>query len=242
MNVPGDIATGDFDLFKNNSGFTLIELVIAMVISTLVIGILSVCLSFSLRAWESTQNRKTDHTAAFVDLLKQQLSEFSPTPVKFEDGLHPVFKGTSKSVVFATLHSVKAISHGVPVVARYIYDPGSRILYYSEMPLDPYHSKSILDFMQAKDSRGDRDKEKYRSYPIELAGFTLSFSGKEGKQFEDAWDHPDEAPVEILLSWAGEESAISGQVLMLNSPFTIDVDKAAAVPGTVQPGAGLQND
>jgi hypothetical protein len=79
-------------------------------------------------------------------------------------------------------------------------------------------------------------------YPIELAEFSLSFAGKDAKQFVDVWDHPDEIPIEILLSWAGDEPTVTGQVLMVNAPFTIEVDKAAPVPGATQPGAGLQND
>jgi hypothetical protein len=231
-----------FNSFKNKSGFTLIELILATTISTLVIGILSVCLSFSLRAWESTQNRKPDHTSAFVYLLKQQLAEFIPTPVKFEDGLRPVFTGTAQSLVFATGHSVKAITRGIPVVARYTYDSRSKVLHYSEMPLDPYHAKSIRNFMQAKDAKGDGDKEKYRLYPIELAEFGLLFAGKDGKELSEAWNHPDEIPVEIVLNWAAQDSPQSSQVFMVNCPFTIDVDRTAPVPGALQPGAGLQNE
>ena len=225
--------------FKNNAGFTLIELVLATVISTLVIGILSVCLSFSLRAWESTQNRKPVQTSAFIDLLKQQLAEINPTPVKFEDGLHPVFNASSQFLAFATSHSIKAVTRGVPVVARYLYDPRSKVIYYSEMPLDPYHAKSIRDFTQAKDSKGDTDKQKYRSYPIELAEFHLMFAGKDGNALTDTWDRPDEIPIEIVLNWA-DDSMQSSQIFMVNCPFTIDVDKTAPVPGATQSGTGLQ--
>jgi hypothetical protein len=231
-----------FNPFKNNSGFTLIELILATVISTLVIGILSVCLSFSLRAWESTQNRKPDHTSAFIYLLKQQLAEFNPAPIKFEDGVHPVFSGSGQSLAFATSHSVKAITRGIPVVARYMFDPRSKAVVYSEMPLDPYHPKSIRDFIQAKDARGDRDKEKYRLFQIELAQFSLLFAGKDSKELSEAWDHPDEVPVEIVLNWAGQDSSQSSQIFMVNCPFTVDVDRTAPVPGAMQPGAGLQND
>jgi len=232
-----------FKPFRDNSGFTLVELVIAMVISTLVIGILSVCLSFSLRAWESTQNRKIDQTSAFIYLLKQQLAEFKPNPVKFDDGMHPVFSATAQSLVFATSHSVKAISRGVPIVARYMYDQKSGVLYYSEMVLDPYHAKAIRQFIQGKDSGGDRDNEKYHPYAIELAQFNLLFAGKDSKELSEVWDHPDEIPIEIVLNWTGPDSTQSSELFMVNCPFTIEVNKAAAAAaGAAQQGLGLQND
>ena len=46
--------------------------------------------------------------------------------------------------------SLKAISQGVPVVVRYNYDPDSKMLYYSELLLDPYHTKSIEQFLADK--------------------------------------------------------------------------------------------
>jgi len=110
------------------------------------------------------------------------------------------------------------------------------------MPLDPYHAKSIRAFMQAKDAKGDTDNEKYRLYPIELAEFGLLFAGKDGKELSEAWNHPDEVPIEVVLNWAALDSQRSSQVFMVNCPFTIDVDKTAPVPGAVQPGAGLQNE
>ena len=79
----------------NRKGFTLIELILATAISALVIGILSVCFSFTLRVWQGTQNQKPDQTFQLADLLNRQLAECDPKPIKFTGGVqHSVCRAT----------------------------------------------------------------------------------------------------------------------------------------------------
>ncbi|MFZ2445029.1 MAG: prepilin-type N-terminal cleavage/methylation domain-containing protein [Syntrophobacteraceae bacterium] len=219
MKKPNSTAAPSAPL-RESSGFTLIELILATAISALVIGILSVCLSFTLRAWESTQNRSPDHAPALVDLLKRQLAEFDPTPIKFEEGAHPFFTGDGKSLAFATSHSVKAISQGVPVAVRYIHDPKSKTLFYAEIPLDPYHPKVIKEFMQATPSRGG--KGKFRFFTVDLADFSLGYAGHERTVFMESWDRTDDAPVSVLLQWTTRDAGQFAQLLTVNSPFTVE--------------------
>ncbi|MEN6437549.1 MAG: prepilin-type N-terminal cleavage/methylation domain-containing protein [Syntrophobacter sp.] len=222
--------TSGYILPLNSSGFTLIELVIATVISTLVIGILSACLTFALRAWESTQNRVPEQSALLVDLLKRQLAEYDPTPIKFEEGNRPFFSGEVKGLAFATSHSVKAISQGVSVIARYIYDQQSKTLLYSELPLDPYHPKAIKEFAQAKPA-GD-GKAKVRFFAVGIADFSVGYAAKDKNQFEESWRKEDGAPVSVLLKWATLDGRAFSQLLLVNSPFEIKVDKKQqALPG-----------
>ncbi|MEM5788805.1 MAG: type II secretion system protein [Syntrophobacteraceae bacterium] len=212
---------------KNHSGFTLIELVLATVISTLVIGIISVSLSFALRAWESTQNRRPDQSAAVVDLIKRQLSQFDPTPIKFSDGERPLFTGTSNSIAFATSHSVRAISQGATVVVRYSYDPKTKALYYSELPFDPYHPKTIADFTRAK-----LTGEKFRFYRIDMANFSLAYGQKDKDQLLENWKMEgggrEPFPRSVLLGWTATDGEKFSQLLLINSPFEIRTDPPSA--------------
>src|SRR5208337_3756725 len=166
-------------------------------ISALVVGILSVCFAFTLRVWRSTQNPQPDQTFQLAVLLNRQLAECDPTPIKFTGGVRPLFAGQENSIVFVTAHSVKAISQGVPVVARYAYDPNSRVLYYSELLLDPYHPDSIERFLAGRFS-GKKETE-FRSYGVEFPEFVLAYAGKESKEFVQAWNAVDQLPVEVLL-------------------------------------------
>ncbi len=223
---------------SGRKGFTLIELILATAISALVIGILSACFSFALRVWESTQNQKPDLTFLVAELLKRQLAECDPTPIRFTGSTHPVFNGQSNSIAFVTAHSVKAISHGVPVVARYTYDPGSKVLHYSELPMDPYHSKSITQFLA--DNSSQKNETKIGSYVVDFPQFVLSYAGKESSEFSQAWEVGDDVPVEVLLRWQGQDSRIHAQILMVNAPFSIQIQKVQ-IPGAVG-GGGLAND
>ena len=129
-------------------GFTLLELILATAISAFVIGILAVCFSFALRAWLSVQDQRPDETFQLADLLKRQLSECLPTPMRFTDStVHSLFAGQPNSIAFVTTHSVKALSQGVPVVAHYTYDPNSRVLSSRNscwIPITRHSSRSFL--------------------------------------------------------------------------------------------------
>jgi len=216
-------------------GFTLIELILATAISALVLGILSVCFAFTLRVWQSTQNQKPDQTFQLADLLNRQLAECDPKPIKFTGGVRSLFAGQENSIVFITAHSVKAISQGVPVVARYTYDPNSRVLYYSELLLDPYHPDSIERFLNGGSS-GKQGTE-VRTYGVDFPEFVLAYAGKESKGFSQSWQTVDELPVEVLVRWRAKDSVVHAMACMLNAPFPIEVPKAT-VPGA---GAGGLN-
>jgi prepilin-type N-terminal cleavage/methylation domain-containing protein len=220
---------------SSESGFTLIELIIATAISALILGILSVCFSFTMRVWQVTQNQKPDQTFLLADLLKRQLAECDPTPIRFSDNsTHTLFSAQPNSIVFVTSHSVKAISQGVPVVARYSYDQGSKMLSYSELLLDPYHPESIEKFVAGRSS-GKKETE-IRSYGIYFPEFVLAYAGSQSKEFSQSWGTADELPVEILLRWTGNDSVVHALMCMVNAPFPVEVPK---VPAPAAGGGGL---
>ena len=215
------------------AGFTLLELILASAISALVLGILAVCMSFALRAWESQQNRKQVGTPPFVDLMKTQLSELDTTPVSTAEGPKRIFAGASFAISFVTAHSVKAISKGAPVVARYIYAAPEKTLYYCEMPFDPYHIKPIREFLEMQPAKGD--KSTIRFYPIAVEDFALSY-GEPGKDsYSPDWENKEENqwPPTVLVRWKDEKGRALGQVIVLNNPFPIKLqpDTGGGIPG-----------
>lgn len=214
-------------------GFTLIELVLATALSALVVGILSVCFSFALRVWESVYNQQPDQTFLLADLLNRQLAECDPTPIKFTDSTHPLFAGQANSIVFVTTHSVKAISHGVPVVARYTYDPNTRALSYSELLLDPNHPAFIERFLAGRSS--GKKRTEIRTYGVDFPEFVLSYAGKESKEFVQTWEAGDQLPVEVLVRWRAKDSAVHARACMVNALFPIEVQKKTA-PGAAGGG------
>lgn len=203
---------------NSESGFTLLELIIATAISALVLGILAVCLSFTIREWEVSANLQPDQSFLLTDLLKRQLAESDPTPIKFTDGsVRSLFSAHSNSLTFITSHSVKAISQGVPVVARYDYNPGSKMLSYSELLLNPYYPKAIEEFM-AGGSPGEKKME-IASYGTYFSDFQMAYSGRGAKEFSQSWEGSDKLPLEILVVWRGTDPVVHTMRCMVNAPF-----------------------
>lgn len=202
--VPPSVQTSGFSssffarLQSNSSGFTLLELVLATLISSLVIGILSVCLSFSLRTWERQQNQKRLDTPAILGLLKLQLVEFYPLPITLDGQARALIAGERNSLALATDHSVKAISGGVPVIARYVFVPGEKNLYYAEMPLDPYHPERIQEFMRA---RPGKDRSYPRFLPVQMDEFSLSYAAEEKESYTDSWEADQAPPRAVMIKW-----------------------------------------
>lgn len=210
-----------------SSGFTLLELVLATVISALVIGILSSVLSFSLRVWERQQNRRQSDLPALLDLMKWQLANFDPVPVATGQGQEkrPLFVGDEHSMAFATDRSVKAISKGVPIIARYVYSQSAKKLYYSEIPLDPYHHDDIKAFLEL--APGDKDAWP-RFYETDAGGFALAFGGGEDKSDRsEAWDNDAEIPSVVTVKWSSTEGGGAGMEVMVPN-FLFPASKKAA--------------
>jgi prepilin-type N-terminal cleavage/methylation domain-containing protein len=214
------------------AGFTLVELVLATLISSLVIAIVSVSLGFSLRVWERNQNRRPDDFPSLVELLKWQLASFDPVQVREEGEVQIIFRGDYNFIAFATDRSVRAISNGVPVVARYVYQDSEKVLYYAEIPLDPYHPEVIKEFLAAKPS----DSSSWpRFYPIPVDGFSLSYGqGDEKGGADDTWDDAHAIPAYVRVTWSRDGGATeSTQIIIPNFLFAREIEEqqAGAQPG-----------
>ncbi len=194
------------------TGFTLVELVIATLISSLVMGIVAVALGFSLRIWERQQSQAPSDMPSVIQLLKWQLATFEPHPVRIEQESVPVFMGDDHSLTFATTHSVKAITRGAPVVARYVFVPGDKALYYAEIPFDPYHSEMLEEFMKAMPGKG-RKRGGFFSTAVAEVAFSYAEDG-ESEGFEEKWGEDRTVPGVVLVSWTpdGQERVIHAMV------------------------------
>jgi hypothetical protein len=208
-------------------GFTLLELVLAMLISSLVMGILSVALGFSLRVWERQFNRKTSDMPAMVDLLKWQLASMNPAPVRSDGESRIIFQGQEHALTFATDLSVRALSRGVPVVARYLFKPAEKLLYYAEIPFDPYHPEPIEQFMKLEPA-------KKNSWPVfqstGAAQFAFAFAGESGA-LEKKWNEEREIPALVGVRWSDGELEGRTVVIVPNSLFPRDMEQESSQRG-----------
>ncbi len=204
-------------LHKQSSGFTLLELVLATLISALVIGIFSVALSISLRAWERQQSREPSDVPSLMNLLKLQLAQFDSTAIEYEGKRVSIFEGSEQSLAFATDYSVRAISKGVPVIVRYVFVPGKGELYYAELPFDPYHPKAIKDFLQM----GPGTASWPRFYLTEVAQFSLSYIGPDLQTSSPQAGGASGLPSAVAVSCASKQDPeLYASLLFINYPFS----------------------
>lgn len=196
-------------LFRSD-GFTLVELVLATLISTLVIAILSVALTFSMKMWERQRNREVSELPMLIELMALQIMSFDATPLQSELGAaKELFVGDEHSLTLATDYSVKAISGGIPVVARYVYQPREKVLYYAEMPMDPYHDEPLRDFLAMKPG----DKSSWpRFHPIDVEGFSILYLGEEDESYGEVWNQEESIPKAVLVKWTSEGESFSRMV------------------------------
>lgn len=187
----------------DSHGFTLLELLLATLISTLVIGILSVSLTFSLKMWERQRGQKGADIPRIMELLECQLATLDTVAITMDGQSLPLFLGDQNSVAFATDYSVKALSRGVPVVARYVYVPAEKILYYAEIPLDPYHPETIREFVQMNP---DKKKSWPRFFSIKIADFSLSYKAEETASYTQSWENGSVPPQSIVIKWSPQDA------------------------------------
>jgi len=213
---------------QDSSGFTLLELVLATTLSIMVVGMLSVALSFSLRVWEREQNRIQSDMPGLVDLLKWQLGTFDPIFFTIDGKKSLVFQGTGTSLSFTTDYSVKALSKGIPVVARYIFLPKENKVYYAEMPIDPYKPDVLKEFLNRHPDESGKTWPPF--FSTNTAGFSFAYAGQEDRdKYLEAWEDDSSIPAVVLLKWVPEEGAAPFENFVIpNFFFPRPADKTAA--------------
>jgi hypothetical protein len=187
---------------RSAAGFTLLELILATFISALVIGILSVCLSVTLRIWEKNRGVEPgeQEVVRLLEVMTQQLGCFNATPMALKDDNKKQlqFFANKHNLSFATNYSIKSISKGAPVISRYAYQPGSKRLYYAEIPMDPYHPSLLNRFLK----EAPTDKEtwpRYYAMEMQLQELSFAYRGQKGDSFGEAWDETTELPENVLV-------------------------------------------
>ncbi len=195
---------------ESRSGFTLLELLLATLIASLVIGMLSVALSFSLGMWQREQGRRQDNAGNMIELIKHQLAGVDTTSITVQGQMGPLFQVGEGSLAFVTHHSVKALSKGAPAVVRYFFSASDGQLLYGEIPFDPYHPELIEEFLDMPPSL-QLDPPLF--YAVEMHDFSLTAEQEEDAGFPQGTGEAD-IPRTITLKWARTADAAPLTVLL----------------------------
>jgi prepilin-type N-terminal cleavage/methylation domain-containing protein len=218
------------------SGFTLVELLIATFIASLVIGIMSASLSFALRVWERNHGAEPgdQEIIRLLEVMTLQLGTFNPTPIALgpDKESQPVFVGNRHALSFSTNYSLKAISKGVPVISRYLFVPGNKRFYYAELPFDPYHADPIERFLRQKPDARD-SWPRFYAMDMNLSEFTITYRGGDADGFTETWEDASSLPQAIMVKVAlrrGPKTVhitrvINPHFMQFNSPESLWPDK-----------------
>ncbi len=160
-------------------GFTLLELIVAMTILSLVALMIGNGFRLGLDAWEKGE-KETDATQrmrVLSGLLSQQIKSLYPYEMEIEDEMVVLFKGESDSVMFVT--TLTDSSYGGFKWVRYSYKDDN-LLYKEGLLPDKELMKKIADDEEIIDSNIEEVKFRY-------------YSPDEG-EWKETWDFGEELP------------------------------------------------
>jgi hypothetical protein len=212
-------------------GFTLLELMLATFLSTMVVGMVAASLSFCLRLWERHRSLETNNVQYIVDLMTLQLGSYNPSTVTFSEGEQMVFFGDRYSLTLATNYSVRALGGGAPVLAHYTFYPEDGKVYYAETPFNSGDPDGVKEFIAEKpESRSDS----VPFYSIAASEFSIKFlQGQESDEVSrDDSDHLGKLGKSGRDgAWEGDPKALAGVLVHIVSGSGTHSMTKLMVPG-----------
>ena len=165
-------------------GFTLLELIIALTILTLVTLIVASGLRIAIKAWDKGEfeTEETQRLRILSGMFSYQLKSAYPYKIKTEDGENIVFMGTKNSLLFVTTVADREMG-GLKWV-KYTYKEGN--LFYNEGILpDKELEKTTEDDGEIIDT--------------EINKMEFEYLDQEG-EWKDSWEDEESLPQAVRVS------------------------------------------
>jgi len=176
-------------------GFTLLEVVIAVLVGSLVMALMTGSFGVSIRIWERLGGGETDPLPLLADLVRLQAGSLGDG-----SGGQGSMRGDAHRLEMVTTHTVRSLHPVGPVTASYIYHPDSRTLLYLERPLGGEN-----------DGEGEESTPADESASYRVEEFAIRFVSKDG-QLVETWDGQG-LPAALLLDMAGAGRPVSRVVI-----------------------------
>lgn len=173
---------------SRNDGFTLLELIIALTILTLVTLLISNGFRIGMNAWEKgeAETGETQRLRVLSGLLYQQLKSAYPYNMEIEDEKVVLFEGEADNVLFVT--SLTDSSYGGLKWVRYSYKDET-ILYKEGILPD----KKLTDQLSGNEEILDS----------EIDEFNIEYFSTDDGEWKKSWDFGGSLPgaVRIKISY-----------------------------------------
>jgi len=184
-------------------GHTLLEVLVALFITTMVIVALSSSLSFSMRFLQKEQEKPADLLQGRLDTLEMQLASFYDA-----EEACAVFEGDESSLMFSTSRSVRALHNGAPVIVRYVFAEGEGeegSLFYGEASCDAFFQLDAELFRDAEPSLENAGEESL-FHAVPASAFALAYYEDADDQGEESWKGAP-GPKYVVVSSRAYENA-----------------------------------
>lgn len=175
--------------YNSQKGFTLLELVIAITILTLITLIIGSAFRLGIMAWEKGEKEtgEIQRLRVLSGMLSQQVTSAHPYKMKMQDEDEPLifFRGDTNSLMFVTAFTDS--SYGGFKWVKYIYREGS--LFYKEGLLpDKKLEQKIKEGEEVIDS--------------DLDSISFTYLSDNG-EWKESWDYGEKLPgaVKVRISY-----------------------------------------
>lgn len=178
-------------------GFTLVEVMVAMVLLSATMLLLYSGLSFALRSWDAgdVNGRRTADRRLGENFLRRELSELFPMRFKDATQLKVAFEGGASRIRFVSTRAPGVQMGGVSLVGIEVEDDREKrardLVMYRAMPDDEAKDFAPLD-------RGERH--------LLVAGIrevAFGYFGSENEfaepRWQDTWDHAGRIPEMVRI-------------------------------------------
>jgi len=167
-------------------GFTLLELLIAMIILSLVAVVIGAGYRIGINAWEKgeAEINETQRLRVISALMSQQMKSMYPLKMKIDDKDVIMFQGKSKSMLFAT----SLTNAGGYKWIRYSFKDNT--LFFREGILPDKKLEEKIE--------GNSDKEEVIDKNI--PEFKFEYYSAKDDSWKDEWDFSETIPMQIRVT------------------------------------------